>query len=162
MHTPPAAALTADTSERISSAIYGLMITAVTMPAGGAHSESLVDLVLLVLATNVVYYLTHRFAELVAPQPSTVHSTVRHHAWLAFPMVSVGFTPLLVTVAASWLGASLRDATWFGLGWTSLGFAAAGWLGLRRRGLAWHRAVIAVVLVVGIGAALVAAKLTLH
>jgi hypothetical protein len=48
------------------------------------------------------------------------------------------------------------------LGWTSLGFAAAGWLGLRRRGLAWHRAVIAVVLVVGIGAALVAAKLTLH
>lgn len=65
--TPSTAAdLTADTSERISSAVYGLMITAVTMLAGAAHSESLTELVLLVLVTNVVYYLTHLFAELVA------------------------------------------------------------------------------------------------
>lgn len=162
MRTSPPAELTSDTSERISSAIYGLMVTAVTMLAGATHSESLLELVLLVLVTNVVYYLTHLFAELVAPQPSTGHSSVRHHAWLAFPMVSVGFTPLLVTVAATFLGASLGDAIWYGLGWTAVGFAGAGWLGLRRRGLAWHRAGIAVVLAVVIGAALVAAKLTLH
>ena len=66
MRTSPPAELTSDTSERISSAIYGLMVTAVTMLAGATHSESLLELVLLVLVTNVVYYLTHLFAELVA------------------------------------------------------------------------------------------------
>jgi len=152
-----------DRADRLSSAVYGLMVTAVTMIAGSGHDDSLLRLLLLTLATNVVYFLTHLFAEVIVPRPGVDPETsLRHHAWVSGPMVTAGFTPMLVTALGHLAGMDLADAVWLGLGWVAVGFGAVAWFGLRSRGVSAGHRMLAIAAVVGVFALLVGAKLSLH
>lgn len=150
-----------DYSERIRLWLYGLMVAGATLVAG-ARLPSLWDLVVLVVVTNIVYYLTHLFAAWVAPRSDHPNESLRYHAWLAAPMVSAVFAPLAVTLIVSALGADQATAAWFGLGTVMAGFVGAAVVGMRRRGLGAPQIVVAAAFVVGVAVLLIGAKLWLH
>ncbi len=150
-----------DYNERVRLWLYGLMVAGATLVAG-AKLPDLWDLVVLVVATNIVYYLTHLFAAWVAPRSNHPHDSLRYHAWLAAPMVSAVFAPLIVTVGVSALGASRTTATWFGLGTVMAGFVAAAAAGMRRRGFGAGTIIVAAAFVVGVAVLLIGAKLLVH
>lgn len=146
----------------MSSAIYGLMITAVSMIAGALHGGELWHLLGITLATNMLYFLTHLFAEAVVPAPEEEQTTLRHHAWVSAPILTAAFTPMLITAIANLCGLPLLQAVWVGLGWDLLGFVALGWLGLRRRGYGLVKRILIIAVVVAIMALLILGKLLLH
>lgn len=151
----------ADNRERVSSAIYGLMITAVSLITGAIHGGSLWHLLALTFATNLIYFLTHVFCEAIVPDPND-HATLRHHAWVSAPMITAAFSPMLVTALAYWAGLRLLDAVWVGLGWDLLGFVIAAWWGMRKRGYSRIKRLLILSVVLAIMALLVIGKLALH
>lgn len=152
---------TQDDSERVSLWLYGLIVAGATLVAGAKVPE-LWKLALLVVATNVVYYLTHLFASWVAPRADDPDQSLRHHARIAAPMVSAAFGPLAVTLVASALGAGRATAVLCGLITVMLGFAAAAAVGLRRRGMGGIRILVAVAFIAAVAVLLIGAKLIVH
>lgn len=150
-----------DSRERLSLWLYGLMVTGATLAAGAAI-DGLGRLVLLVVATNVVYYLTHLFASWLAPAPDDGRNALRHHAWVAAPMVSAVFLPIVVTLVAATLGAGQSTAVICGLVTVMLGFAGAAVMAMRGRGLSGVRVAVAAAFVVAVAGLLIGAKLALH
>lgn len=150
-----------DYSERVSLWLYGLMVAGATLVAG-AQVGDLWDLVVLVIVTNVIYYMTHLFASWVAPRSDGPGDSLRHHAWVAAPMVSAAFSPLAVTLIASAFGADRATAVWFGLGTVMAGFAVVAAVGMRRRGFSRPQILVAAAFVVALAGLLIAAKLSVH
>lgn len=139
------------------------MVTAATMIGGAAHASSLWDLLILTILTNVVYFLTHLFAEaMTAHQHDAPASSLRHHAWESWPMVTAGFTPMIVTALGALAGLPLTDAVWLGLGWVGLGLGLFTWMELRHKGVPLHRRIGILLVAISIAGLLVGAKLALH
>ena len=98
-----------DLGRRRASSIYGTIITASVLAAGG-NVLNTAALEGTVLVTLVVYWLAEQYAELLGEHTRAGKlprlSQVGHSLRVSWPMVSASFIPLVVLLLARLLGAS--------------------------------------------------------
>lgn len=98
---------------RQSDAIYGTIITASVLASAGDELATW-PLVISVLITLVVYWFADVYAELLAGQLERkrvpTFPEIRHTLVETSPMVGASFSPLLILVLASLLGAASSTA----------------------------------------------------
>lgn len=108
--------LGAEATERVSAGCYGAVVAASTL--AGTAQVPLGRLVLLVVATNLVYFGTHVFAYTIGDpdlESRHLHRVAAHHAAVGAPMVSAAFLPLIVTVTLVTVGVDHETATNIGV-----------------------------------------------
>lgn len=150
-----------------AAAVHGTVLTGALIAVQSAHGDIDVSrLVVLVLVTQVVYWLAHVYAELVGQRIARDKRVqpvgVRHLLTEEWPLVAVSFVPLLVIGVTSLLGMGANAAVLSGL-WTNVALLAAWALlaGLRSRLRVWELlAYLGVSLL--LGSALIAIKALLH
>jgi hypothetical protein len=98
-----------DRGRRRAASIYGTIITASVLAAGG-NVLSTAALEATVLVTLVVYWLAEQYAELIGEHTRAGQlphiAQVAHSLRTTWPMVSASFLPLVVLLLARLLGAS--------------------------------------------------------
>ncbi|QYN38877.1 hypothetical protein K1T35_17720 [Pseudonocardia sp. DSM 110487] len=106
------------------------------MVAASLHG-SFGQVVIAVVATLFVYWLTERYAEVLgsgvhgpAPDRSRVVAALRR----GWPMLQSSYAPVIVLLAASALGAELRNAVLAALGLSTALLAGLGYEAARRSG----------------------------
>ncbi len=105
-----------DSAERVSVGCYGAIVAASTL-AGSAELPP-PQLILLVIATNLVYFGTHVFAYTIGDpnlEGKNLHQISAHHARVGAPMISAAFLPLLVVLVLEGLGVNHERATNIGV-----------------------------------------------
>jgi hypothetical protein len=124
---------------RRSAGIYGTVVTAAIIAAGG-NQLSTAALAVTIVVTLVVYWLAEEYAELLGEHtragqlPSMI--VVRSSLAAAWPMVTASFLPLATLGIARLFGASSTNAAWVALGTAVVllvfhGYGAARAAGLR-------------------------------
>jgi hypothetical protein len=155
--------LGADAAERISAGCYGALVAATTLI--GLNGAPQGSLVLLVVLTNLIYYATHVFAYTIGDRTEWTSSgwtTVKHHARVSAPMVSVTFAPILVVVILEVIGVGRDDALVGGVVVAVLYLVSVATSGAYLRGLRPLAVVLVAVVTFIVSLALVLAKLSLH
>lgn len=112
-----------EAAERVSAGCYGAVVAASTL-AGTAELPA-GKLVLLVVATNLVYFGTHVFAYTIGDPDLERHhlgKVLARHARIGAPMITAAFLPLVVALVLEGLGVNHQSATNIGV------FTAAGLL----------------------------------
>ena len=112
-----------EAAERVSAGCYGAIVAASTL-AGSAESPP-TQLILLVVATNLVYFGTHVFAYTIGdanPEHRQLFQVAAHHARVSGAMISSAFLPLIVVLVLEVFGIDHQRATNIGV------FTAAGLL----------------------------------
>jgi hypothetical protein len=103
---------------RRAASIYGTIITAAVIAAGGGRLST-GSLAVTVLVTLLVYWLAEQYAELLGEHTHSgrLPSATQARASLAaaWPMVSASFIPLACLLLARLCGASTSGAAWVGL-----------------------------------------------
>lgn len=103
-------------SERVSAGCYGGVVAASTL-AGSAELPP-GQLMLLVVATNLVYFGTHVFAYTIGDpdtDPNHLRRVSVHHARVGAPMISAAFLPLVAVLILEALGMEHKRATNIGV-----------------------------------------------
>jgi hypothetical protein len=134
-----------DRGRRRAAGIYGTIVTAAVIAAGG-NQLSTTELEVTVLVTLVVYWLAEQYAELLGehthagrlPNRDQVVSSLA----AAWPMVSSSFIPLLTLLLARVAGASAPNAAAVALGVTVVLLVVHGYTAARAAGLTGIRMVI--------------------
>jgi hypothetical protein len=125
------------TDEReLADAVNGTVVGSAVMVAASLHG-TLGQVVIAVVATLFVYWLTERYAEVLgsgvhgpAPDRSRVVGALRR----GWPMLQSSYAPVIVLLAASALGAELRNAVLAALGLSTALLAGLGYEAARRSG----------------------------
>jgi len=129
---------------RRSAGIYGTVVTAAIIAAGG-NQLSTWALAATIVVTLVVYWLAEEYAELLGEHtragqlPS--RSVVRSSLAAAWPMVTASFLPLVTLGIARLCGASSTNAAWVALGMTVILLVFHGYGAARAAGLGGIRLV---------------------
>jgi len=146
---------------RRASGIYGTIVTAAVIAAGGSSLTTLA-LEVTVLVTLVVYWLSEQYAELLGekildgrlPRLETVMGSLAN----AWPMVTSSFVPLLTLIVVRVLGGSAPVAADVALGVTILLLVLHGHAAGRASGLSGAR-LVAVTIAAGLlGTAMILLK----
>jgi hypothetical protein len=115
---------------RRAAGIYGAIITAAVMTAGG-RSLATTPLALSVLITLVVYWLAEQYAELLGEPERQGHLPGRAHVRRtladSWPMVSASFVPLAALILARLAGASASTAAAVGVAVAIVLLTFHGW-----------------------------------
>ena len=127
-----------DWGRRRAAGIYGTIVTAAVIAAGG-NQLSTTELEVTVLVTLVVYWLAEQYAELLGehahagrlPKKSQVVASLA----AAWPMVSASFIPLLLLLLARLAGASAPNAAAIALAVTVVLLVVHGYTAARAAGL---------------------------
>jgi hypothetical protein len=148
----------------LGHAIHGIVVGSAVMVAAGLHG-TLLQVVISVAGTLLVYWATERYAELLAagargrmPDGPSVRAALRR----GWPMLESSYTPVIVLLAASALGAELPAAVLAALCVSTVLLAGLGYGAARRSdatvvtALAWASASAL------LGAAIIVLKLLLH
>jgi hypothetical protein len=129
---------------RRSAGIYGTVVTAAIIAAGG-NQLSTAALAVTIVVTLVVYWLAEEYAELLGEQtragqlPSMI--VVRSSLAAAWPMVTASFLPLATLGVARLFGASSANAAWVALGMAVVLLVFHGYGAARAAGLSGIRLV---------------------
>lgn len=110
------AGLGKEAAERVSAGCYGSVVAASTL--AGTAEVPLLQLTLLVLATNLVYFVTHVFAYTIGDsdlEREDLFRVAAHHASVGGPMITAAFVPLAVVVALELFGMDHERATTIGV-----------------------------------------------
>lgn len=160
---PHPAALGVDTAERIGAGCYGALVAATTLI--GLNAAPLGSLILIVVLTNTIYFATHVFAHTIGDRtepPVSGLATVRHHARVSAPMVSVTFVPIAIVVILEFRGVGRDDALLAGVIAAVLYLVGVATTGAYLRGLRPLSVVLVAAVTFVVSLALVGAKLSLH
>jgi hypothetical protein len=157
--------LTADRSRRRAAGIYGTIVTAAVIAAGG-NQLSTAALEVAVVVTLVVYWLAEQYAELLGehtqagqlPTMGQVGSSLA----AAWPMVSASFVPLASLFLARIAGASASGAALVALAVTLVLLVVHGFTAGRAAGLTGVRLVLVVSLAGLLGVAMIGLKVLLQ
>jgi hypothetical protein len=150
---------------RRAASIYGTIVTAAVLAAGGGRLTS-GALAVTVLVTLVVYWLAEEYAELLGEHthagrlPSATQ--VRSSLAAAWPMVTASFLPLVCLVLARLFGASPSGAAWVALVVTVVLLVIHGYAGGRAAGLAGWRLLVVTSTAGALGIAMVVLKTLLQ
>ena len=150
--------------QELADAIHGTVVGAAVMVAASLHG-ALVQVVITVVATLLVYWATERYAELLAAgargrvltRPSVVAALGR-----GWPMLESSYAPVIVLLVASALDAELRGAVLGALSSSTLLLAGLGYTAARHSGATRARALTWAAASALLGVAVIALKLTLH
>jgi len=153
------------TNEReLADAIHGTVVGAAVMVAASLHG-TLGQVVITVVATLFVYWATERYAELLAAgargrvlDRRQVGAALRH----GWPMLESSYSPVVVLLVASVLGAELRTAVLAALCLSTVLLAGLGYGAARRSGADVARALGWAAMSGLLGVAVIALKLALH
>ncbi len=134
-----------DRGRRRAAGIYGTIVTAAVIAAGG-NQLTTTELEVTVLVTLIVYWLAEQYAELLGehtragrlPKKDQVVSSLA----AAWPMVSASFIPLLSLLLARLAGASAADAAAIALAVTVVLLVVHGYTAARAAGLTGFRMVL--------------------
>ena len=134
-----------DRGRRQAAGIYGTIVTAAVIAAGG-NTLSSAALELTVLVTLVTYWLAEQYAELLGehthagrlPSRAQVSSSFAS----AWPMVTASFVPLLSLLAARLLGATAPTAAAVALCVAIVLLVAHGYTAAKAAGLTGARLVV--------------------
>ena len=148
----------------LAHAIHGIVVGSAVMVAASLHG-TLVQVVVTVAVTLLVYWATERYAELLAagargtvPDRRSV-ATALGRGW---PMLQSSYAPVVVLLVASVLGAELRGAVLAALCLSTVMLAGLGYNAARRahaaRAMALGWAGVSALL----GVAIIVLKLALH
>ncbi len=134
-----------DRGRRRAAGIYGTIVTAAVLAAGGNTLTSLA-LEVTVLVTLVVYWLAEQYAELLGEHTHAGHlpsrGQVSSSLAATWPMVTASFVPLASLVVARVLGASASGAADVAL-YVAIGFLVVhGYAAARAAGLSGIRLVL--------------------
>lgn len=149
-----------------AAAVHGTVLAGALIAVQGAHDDpDISHLVILVIITQVIYWLAHVYAELVGERIMTGHYPRRRLPELLdeeWPLVAVSFVPIAVILGFSVLGASGSAAVLAGL--LAVIALLVGWALLAgfRSGLRTAEMLLYVAASLGIGLALIAIKTLLH
>lgn len=152
-----------NTAERISAGCYGALIASSTLVGLGTADP--LQMVLIVILTNLTYYATHVFAFTIGdPNPSGSGSwkVALHHFRVSAPIFSVSFAPLIVVLIIAALGFTQTVAVTGGFITAMLYLASVATTAAYLRGLRPFAVTVTAVATVVIAIALVVAKLGLH
>ena len=153
------------TNEReLADAIHGTVVGAAVMVAASLHG-TLGQVVITVVATLFVYWATERYAELLAAgargkalDRGHVVAALRH----GWPMLESSYSPVIVLLGASALGAELRAAVLAALCLSTVLLAGLGYGAARRSGATTAGALGWAAMSGLLGVAVIALKLALH
>jgi hypothetical protein len=153
------------TNEReLADAIHGTVVGAAVMVAASLHG-TLGQVVITVVATLFVYWATERYAELLASgargrvlDRRQVGAALRH----GWPMLESSYSPVVVLLVASVLGAELRTAVLAALCLSTVLLAGLGYGAARRSGAAVAGALGWAAMSGLLGVAVIVLKLALH
>jgi hypothetical protein len=147
--------------QRRTAGIYGVIVTAAILDAAGGRFST-DALVVLVVATLVVYWLTHEYAALVGTLvaggvvPTWDH--IRGALANSWPMVSEAYLPLLALVLARVAGASAFAAANVGLVAAVVLLMIHAWLAGRSARLRGRQLLVVTSLAAGLGLAMIVLK----
>ena len=123
------------TDEReLAAAIHGIVVGSAVMVAASLHG-TLGQVVIAVVAVLLVYWVTERYAELLA---AGVHGSAQDRSRLVaglrrgWPMLQSSVAPVIVLLVTSALGAELRTAVLAALGLSTALLAGLGYAAARR------------------------------
>jgi hypothetical protein len=157
LQSPP----TARAGRRRAAGIYGAIITAAVLTAGGPVLAT-TPLALSVLVTLVVYWLAEQYAELLGEPDRLGHWPRWNHvrATLAdsWPMVSSSFAPLAGLILARLAGASAAGAANVGIAIALVLLTLHGWSAGRAAQLRGWRLVGATAIAAALGVIMVVLK----
>jgi hypothetical protein len=154
-----------DRGRRRAAGIYGTIVTAAVIAAGG-NQLSTAELEVTVLVTLIVYWLAEQYAELLGehthagrlPKRDQVVSSLA----VAWPMVSASFIPLLSLLVARLAGASASDAAATALVVTVVLLVVHGHAAARAAGLTGIRMLLVTGTAGSLGVAMVVLKTLLQ
>ncbi|MFF3245402.1 hypothetical protein ACFYWY_17120 [Streptomyces sp. NPDC002870] len=126
------------TAWNYAGAVYGSLLAAsVIATAGTLGSFPRLQLVVMLLTTGLVFWITHVYARLVgdrlAHQPLS-WETIRHEARTEWPIAQAALPPAAAVAVSPSLGLGPGDTAWLGLGvalaeqvaWATAGVVKAG------------------------------------
>jgi hypothetical protein len=153
------------TDEReLADAVNGTVVGSAVMVAASLHG-SLGQVVIAVVATLFVYWLTERYADVLAsgvhgpaPDRSRVVGALRR----GWPMLQSSYAPVIVLLGTSALGAELRGAVLAALGLSTALLAGLGYEAARRSGAPIAAALGWAAGTALFGVAVIALKFALH
>jgi hypothetical protein len=149
------------TGQRRAAGIYGAVITAAVLAAGGDELHT-AGLVVAVLLTLLVYWLAEEYAVLLGEQVQDgmvpTWDYIREELAATWPMVTASFAPLLALVLARLAGASIPDAYNVGLAIAVMLLVVHGWLAGRSAQLRGWQLAFTTSVAVGLGLVMVALK----
>jgi hypothetical protein len=147
--------------QRRTAGIYGVIVTAAMLDAAGGRLST-DALVVVVVATLVVYWLTHEYAELLgalmAGGAVPTWDYIRDALANSWPMVSEAYLPLLALVLARVAGASSFAAANIGLVVAIVLLMIHAWLAGRSAHLRGRQLLIVTSIAAGLGLAMVLLK----
>jgi hypothetical protein len=153
------------TDEReLADAIHGTVVGSAVMMAASLYG-SLGKVVIAVVGTLLVYWVAERYAEILA---SGVHGPAHDRSRIVgalrrgWPMLQSSYTPVIVLLATSALGAELRAAVLAALGVSTALLAGLGYEAARRSGAQVAAALGWAAGTALLGVAVIALKLALH
>ena len=147
--------------QRRAAGIYGVIVTAAILDAAGGKLPT-DALVVSVVATLVVYWLTHEYAVLLGGQvaggavPTWDH--IRKALADTWPMVSAAYLPLLALVLARVAGASGFGAANAGLVMALVVLMVHSWLAGRSAQLHGRQLLFVTSIAAGLGLAMIVLK----
>ena len=152
------------TEESTAAGIYGLIVSAAVMAASPADSAAV--LVVVVLATLVIYWGAERYARLVAERIHSGHrldwTHARRQLTSGWEFVTASVLPLAALVIVRVVGVDLETAVLVALGCNTLLLCLHGWE-MGRLGHLTRLERVATTTVAGLfGVLLIALKTTLH
>jgi len=145
---------------RRAAGIYGAIITAAVLAAGGNQLPTR-TLAVSVLVTLLVYWIAEEYAELLAEQVTGHLPTwayVRAALASTWPMVSASYMPLLALVLARLAGASAPAAANIGLAAAIVLLTFVGWSAGRASRLRGWRLAVTTSMAAALGLVMVALK----
>jgi|SRR5271165_3415025 len=146
---------------RRAAGIYGAIVTAAVMTAGGATLAA-TPLVVSVLITLVVYWLAEQYAELLGQPEREGHlpswSHVRRTLADSWPMVSASFAPLVALILARLAGAPTPTAATVGVAVAIALLTFHGWSAGRAAQLRGWQLVAATAIAAALGLIMVVLK----
>ena len=146
---------------RRAAGIYGTIVTAAVLAAGGA-TMSTAALAVAALVTLVVYWAAEEYAEILGAQAvggrlPTIHQ-IFTEALQRWPMVSAAYGPVVGLIVARLAGASAAVASNIALGMTVLLLVFHGWSAGRTAGLRGGKLVVVTLIAGSLGAIMIVLK----
>lgn len=154
------------TGGRLALLLYGAIVAATALAIAGAHLPAPHFVVLAILGSLTIYWLSHVYVHTVAEHVAVPGEPLRHVVWTSFrnetPLLLGGLPTAAVYVAAILLSAEMDTATLVAL-WFTVGLlGATGYAAGRRAGATGWRLAAESLVAAGFGLVAVGLKIAMH